>query len=110
MDEVDQLTKVGAKEEQSISLEYDLRDLEIEPANADSRYFVCNFCKQFNLVKLEDIKNLRKIKTKKDKKTVHMEIDKDLALIFKKFCTNFGGYERGIIAMLNSFQIKHETC
>jgi len=107
MDEVDESARTSQQEQQSIS--YDLKDLEVEPTNADSRYFVCNFCKQFNLVKLEDIKNL-KLKTKKEKKTVHMEIDKDLALIFKKFCTNFGGYERGIIAMLNSFQIKHEAC
>lgn len=109
MDEVDELTRKSQQGQQSIS--YDLKDLEVEPTNADSRYFVCNFCKQFNLVKLEDIKNLKlKNKSKKEKKTVHMEIDKDLALIFKKFCTNFGGYERGIIAMLNSFQIKHEAC
>lgn len=107
MDEVEHLTKIGEHEEQAIS--YDLKDLKIESDNADSRYFVCNFCKQFNLVRLEDIRNL-KANIKKEKKTVHMEINKDLAIIFKKFCTNFGGYEGGIIAMLNSFQIKHDSC
>ena len=91
----------------------DLQEFHVD--SSDTKYFVCNWCKNWNTIKPDEIKSLKgnvsgngKGKNFRRRKTVHMEIDRDLALIFKKFCTNFDGYEGGIIALLNSFQIKQE--
>lgn len=82
----------------------DYSGLNINPP--DTRLFVCNHCKELNVVHMDDLKKLRGEKSMK-RKSVHMEIRQDLAIAFKRFCANFNGYEGGLVALLDSFETTH---
>lgn len=67
------------------------------------KYFKCKHG-DWNIVKPDEVlpmKNL--IRESKKKKVVHMELNYDIAMQFKKFAKNFGNYNGTIAVLMNNF-------
>lgn len=81
---------------------YELKDLEnLKPL--DSRYFVCNSCRHWNLVKEENLNDIFKPVKRTKRKDVHMKLQTDFATLVKKLSINFGGYEPMLLHLINNF-------
>jgi hypothetical protein len=84
----------------------DLKTLTEEYQQQNTRFFVCNYCKNWNVVKFEDLidpTKPRKNKKKVKMSNVHMELDRDFALVWKRFSLNFDGYRNALVFLMNHY-------
>src|SRR5437588_822778 len=66
---------------------------------SSTKYYMCNFCKNINLVTEKDIRSMNTPHNPKDVRDVHMIVDKELHSAFKKFSVSFGGYEGALLVL-----------
>lgn len=76
-------------------------ELTTKPENY--KYFKCKHG-DWNIVKPDEVLPMKHLaKESKLKKVIHMELNKDIAIQFKKFSKNFGNYNATIAILMNNF-------
>jgi len=88
---------------------YELKDLQGLNSKFNKtdpiKIFVCNTCSSWNKVHESDLIASDDLvqRRKKEKMVVHIELNPELGIMFKKFKDNFGTYEKALIVLMSDF-------